>query len=91
MEILFILAFATTGALWMKKNGLSWVEGALWGGVLTVIGIVVIYFRIRAAKKKPMSIDKTDSAEEFELENEVSSKLLTSLLAHPCPPPTHSH
>ena len=75
MEIVFILAFATTGALWMKKNGLSWVEGALWGGVLTVIGIVVIYFRIRAAKKKPMSIDKSDSAEEFELENEESIQI----------------
>jgi 4-hydroxybenzoate polyprenyltransferase len=60
MTILFFLAFATTGALLMKKNGLSWVEGALWGGLLTFAGLIVVYFRIRSSKKNQSSFNKKD-------------------------------
>ena len=52
MEILLLFLFAGAGALLMKRNGLSWVEGALWGGILTFIGLIVIAFKIKSHKKK---------------------------------------
>ena len=61
MAILLLIVFATVGALWMKNNGLSWVEGALWGGLLTFVGLIVIYFRIRSHKKKAIDANKTEA------------------------------
>lgn len=59
MEILFLILFAGTGAFLMNRNGLSWVEGALWGGFLTFIGLIVIVFRIRSHKKKASVIEQS--------------------------------
>jgi O-antigen/teichoic acid export membrane protein len=70
MEILFWLIFIVIGALWMKKNGLSWIEGALWGGVLTFVGLIVIYFRIRSSKKNPKLLSESKEGETSEIVSE---------------------
>ena len=61
MAILLFLVFAIVGALWMYNSGLSWVEGALWGGLLTFVGLIVIYFRIRSHKKKAVDNHTTEA------------------------------
>jgi O-antigen/teichoic acid export membrane protein len=79
MEILFWLVFIVIGALWMKNNGLSWVEGALWGGFLTFLGLIVIFFRIRSSKKnpKPLSDSQVNKTSEIVIEDkeQISSIL----------------
>jgi hypothetical protein len=52
MTIALYIGCIATGAYLMKRNGLSWIEGALWGGFLNLIGLVVIFFRIRSNNKK---------------------------------------
>jgi len=91
MTIILFLAFAVTGAYLMHRNGLSWIEGALWGGLLTIFGIIIILFRIRSNKKKqanivqPMTVEAPvlDSAEKIELsvylEQQVNKQILFGL------------
>lgn len=75
MEILFLLVFATAGALLMHRNGLSWKEGALWGGILTFIGLIVIYFRIRSSKKITKSVDNLTPSELPKLDLEEKGQV----------------
>jgi len=79
MEILLLIVFATVGALWMRNSGLSWIEGALWGGLLTFVGLIVIYFRIRSHKKKTVDVVKPEAITVPDLnmdeKNQVGSML----------------
>jgi hypothetical protein len=75
MEILFLFIFATIGALWMKKNGLSWIEGALWGGVLTLIGLIVIFFRIKSSKKNPKIVQTSEQPYKTDINTDEKTQL----------------
>jgi hypothetical protein len=75
MEILFWLVFIITGALWMKHNGLSWVEGALWGGFLTFVGLIIVFFRIRSSKKNPKAVSNSQDSKTPELVIEEKNQL----------------
>jgi hypothetical protein len=70
MEILFLILFAGMGAFLMKRAGLSWVEGALWGGFLTFIGLLVVFFRIKSHKKKSLLIEESPAEITPQLDND---------------------
>ena len=75
MTFLILAGFATTGALLMKRNGLSWVEGALWGGFLTIFGIIIVLFKIRSSKKKSTQISANVVDQMPDLENDEKIQL----------------
>jgi hypothetical protein len=80
MEILFLIFFAATGAFLMNRNGLSWLEGALWGGFLTFFGLIVIVFRIKSHKKKALIIEQSPEEKSSEL-NYDEKQYVSSMLS----------
>ena len=79
MEILLWLVFIIAGALWMKNNVLSWVDGAFWGGFLTFVVLIIFYFRIRSSKKKPLTSSEPQRIETSESIKEDSEQISSYL------------
>lgn len=73
MEILALLFFAFAGGALMKRNGMSWIEGALWGGILTIIGLVIIYFRIRMNKRRKEGFNNLVTSSEAKDDSKIAS------------------